>query len=385
MSLGRVAFLTNILPPYRKPVLLELARRCSHLKVFLSQPMEANRSWDVDWSGLDVQLQHTYTFTQRWRHVRAGGERVFVHLPLDTLSELHEFRPELIISVEMGLRTVLSALYRQFNPSTRLLVWADYSESTEQGRGSSRLLVRRTLKRFVDGFIVNGASGKRYIQSLGVAPERIFVVPYATDTRLFGAGEGREKEYNQHHLLYVGQLIQRKGLPSFLEALTRWANEHPSEQVTFTIAGNGPLRSQLEAARTPVNIQLNWLGSVPYESLPAVYRKATVFVLPAFAETWALVVNEAMASGLPVLGSIRAQAVEELVTDGETGWLFEPENADSVYGALDRCLSATPIYRAEMGRRAESLACTLTPEFTVDLIGQAAQHCLGILPSPATI
>ncbi len=75
------------------------------------------------------------------------------------------------------------------------------------------------------------------------------------------------------------------------------------------------------------NVKLEFLGVFQYDDLPEIYGSAEVFVLPTLADTWAVVVNEALLAGLPVLGSIYAQAVEELIQEGGTGWNFRPDNA----------------------------------------------------------
>lgn len=367
-ALGRVAFLTNFIPPYRKPVLVEFGRHCRELKVFVSTAMEANRAWAVDWGGLDVQVQKTFTFAQSWRHPKVGGERVFVHLPLDTYSELARFQPDVIVSVEMGLRTALAAAYRAGHRNTRLLAWADYAESTEQGRGKARAVVRGLLKSGVDGFIVNGASGARYLNSLGVASERLFRVPYATDVARFAE---TDRVPGDRRLVYVGQLIERKGLVPFIESLGRWAAQHAGERIRFELAGDGPLRNELAAIAVPENLRVELLGNLAYERLREVYAEASFFVLPAFADTWGLVVNEAMASGLPVLGSLGAQAVEELVVEGQTGWVFRPESEGSRYSAIERAMACDGDRMAEMGERARRTALKLTPKYTAGLLAQA--------------
>lgn len=367
--LGRVAFLTNLVPHYRKPVLLALAERSQHLKVLVSTTVEPNRAWQPDWNGLDVQLQRTFTFTQRWRHPNAGGEQVFVHVPFDTFAELRRFRPDVIISVEMGLRSILAALYRVMHKDSRLLVWADYAESTEQGRGRARALVRRLLKNGVDGFIVNGASGGRYMRSLGVPAQRLFTVPYATDVMHFSAYDAVPEP---DHLLYAGQLIERKGLLPFLSVLAEWARRHPERLLRFTLAGEGPLRPHLEAVEVPSNLKIEMPGNVPYERLGDLYSRASIFVLPAFADTWALVINEAMAAGLPVLGSTGAQAVEELVREGDSGWLFRAGDDGSVRSAIERCFSTCPEQLDRMRHSARGTAMALTPTYTADLLVSAA-------------
>ncbi len=85
---GRVALLTNFLPPYRIKVLQLLSRSVSQLRIFLSVAMEANRTWQPDWSGLDVVVQRNLALPARAKHARQHEEASTVHVPIDTLLQL---------------------------------------------------------------------------------------------------------------------------------------------------------------------------------------------------------------------------------------------------------------------------------------------------------
>jgi hypothetical protein len=119
---------------------------------------------------------------------------------------------------------------------------------------------------------------------------------------------------------------------------------------------------------------LQLLGEVPYKDLPRVYQECGVFVFPTLADEWGLVVNEAMASGLPVLGSIYSQAVEELVEDGVNGWVFRPDRSEELYRALERVFSTPAAALDQMRVRARERAEKLTPGWAADLVCQVIEH-----------
>ena len=85
-------------------------------------------------------------------------------------------------------------------------------------------------------------------------------------------------------------------------------------------------------------------------------------VFPTLADTWGLVVNEAMAMGLPVLGSIKSQAVMELIEDGVSGWWFDPMSPRDMDRAVDRALQASRETLSRMAERARDRARQVTPE-----------------------
>jgi glycosyltransferase involved in cell wall biosynthesis len=113
---------------------------------------------------------------------------------------------------------------------------------------------------------------------------------------------------------------------------------------------------------------------IGFGSVAKVDRQAGIFVFPTLADEWGLVTNEAMAAGLPVLGSLYSQSVEELVVEGETGWTFLPDRDEEMYSALQRVLT-TPVEELEQMRAtARKRIRDLTPDFVADQILQAIRY-----------
>ncbi len=344
--------------------------------------MEANRQWAVDWKGLDVVVQKTATLRRQWRHPQGFSEPAYLHLPLDTIQQLRRFDAEVVISNEMGFRTLLALAYRKSRPTSRLIVWAEMSQQTEQGRGWIRGMLRRLLQKQADGFIVLGESGARYIRSLGTDERKIFRVPYTTDVQRFAANPLLRPEEQARRLLYVGQLVERKGLLPFLAALSRWAAANPNRVVEFVLAGVGPLRDQLERQSISSNLKLHFLGNISYPDLPNVYAEHGLFAFPTLADCWGVVVNEALASGLPVLGSIYSQAVEELVQDGRNGWLFDPNDPDAMYRAIDAGMNTSLKVLNEMRQHARTTALQFTPDHVAGRIDEIVRSVAGNMKTP---
>jgi glycosyltransferase involved in cell wall biosynthesis len=92
------------------------------------------------------------------------------------------------------------------------------------------------------------------------------------------------------------------------------------------------------------------------------------------ADEWGLVVNEALAAGVPVLGSAYAQAVEELVEEGRTGWIFRPDHEDELYAALERFFAATESELNEMRVLARAKVIDLTPDAVVGPLVDAIRY-----------
>lgn len=338
----RVAWVTNIVAPYRVPVLRGLARALGAFRVFVSARSEPDRTWDVEWDGFDVTVQRNLSLRLRRRNPLGFVQEGVVHFPYSTWADLARFRPDVIVSNELGARSLLSAAYRLAHPRTRLVIHVDVAESTERGRGRARERVRRALIRRADRIVVNGASGRRYVEGLGADPRRIDAVPFTTDLRPFQRLDRTDPGHDDggRTVLYVGSLIERKNVVAFAAELAAWCATRPDRRVRLRLVGSGPRLAELRSLPRPDNLTLDERGDVPYAALPGVFADAHLLALPTLADTWGLVVNEAMAAGLPVLGSELSQAVDELVRDGANGWRFDPTRPGEMRAAIGRALDA---------------------------------------------
>jgi len=359
---GKVALLTNFVAPYRVPVFNYLASQLGELRILVSTPMEQDRPWRPEWGDLDVRIQRSLSFSSSLRHLDGTLMKAQVHLPYDTFFQLLRFRPNCTISGEMGLRTLMAWLYRQIFRRSRLVIWATLSDRTETAAGPIRTYLRKLLLSGADAVMTNGSAGKRYLLSLGYPEKHIYKIGQAIDLDLFRAPPTRPED-RAHDILFVGKLEPYKGLVPFLANLGEWANEHPETHFRFGILGSGSEKLAVEAALAalPPSIEAKILDPLPYDAMAGLYAQYGVLVLPSLFEEWGLVVNEAMASGAIVLGSKNAQAVEELVEDGVTGFTFDPYLKNSSHVALSRLSDATPKELDQIRRSAQARITVVTP------------------------
>ena len=355
----RVALLTNFVPPYRVSLFEALAGAVDRLLILTSTRMESNRPWSFEAGTLDVVVQRTLSLPQ----TQKGGsfrDRVDVHVPLDTSERLRDFAPDAIVTGELGARTI-AAIHFGSKHGVPVVVWATLSERTERRRGRVRRLVRERLLRSAEHVLVNGRSGERYVRSFGVSPERITRVPYTTAMEPFLALPLERPDAGALRVLFVGGLTQRKAPLALLQAVQAVAS--PSRPIELTFVGDGPLRVDLEqrASATPSGLAVRFTGGVEYAALPAYYGEADVLAFPTLADEWGLVVNEGLASGVPVLGSRESQAVEELIADGENGWLLDDCTPEAIARGLERVVGTPATERLRMRSAARASAASLAP------------------------
>ena len=216
----RTVLLCNFIPPYRVKLLQALRDRVDQLSIFVSTVMESDRPWAPDWDDLDVVVQKTKTFKWRHHHPLGFSFRGFMHFPLDTLSLLRRRDPDVVISGELGARTLLAALHcRLLRPHCRLIIWAMLSEQTELSWGLIRRLLRKLLLHSADAVLVNGKSGFRYIRSFDFPEERIAILAQPVDSGFLHQVTPERAAAGAYRLIYVGQLIARKGVDLLQDAL----------------------------------------------------------------------------------------------------------------------------------------------------------------------
>lgn len=369
----KVALLTNFIAPYRLPLLEELRDRVGELRIFLSTPMENERQWAVYWGTLDVTVQRNLSWGGHYHDKLGFSRKLQMHFPYDTLPQLRRYAPDVVISSELGMRSAQAALYRVLSRTTPLLIWATLSEHSERCWGTMRKTLRRSILSHADGVLVNGESGARYIRHFGLPDDHIFRINQPADVDLFTKVSNTRVRGPVIRLLHSGALTPRKGLTGFMRVLLAQAAQHPDIAFEVSWAGDGEDRTALAAMDLPPNVQQRFLGHQPYAALPKIYADADILMFPSLMDEWGLVVNEAMASGLPVLGSIYSQAVEELVEDGVTGWIFDPTDETTTNAALNRVFAASPAALTTMGDTARRRVMALTPASASERMVHAIQ------------
>ena len=363
--------LTNYVRKHHVLAFQQFAKRVRKLTVLLSVPMEPDRDWDTQWGGLDVQIQRNLMWTSNWKHSSGFSEPNFIHVPIDTPYRLWKLKPDIVLSYEMGFRTLLASVYRRLRRKTPLVMIGNMSQHIEQERGFLRRSLRKLICRGVDYFTYNGPSCKRYLDSLGIDDDQQFHFPYCIDDASVYRGERKPSaESSPLRLLYCGSISERKGIVQFAESLSRWCQSNPEQQVELMIAGSGELKEEV-ASHASDSLTVNFLGNCDVDQLRNAYGTADISVFPTFADEWGLVPIEAMASGLPVLGSIHAQSVEACCVDSENSWTFDPNSSDQIHDAIERALSCSREQIFEMGQAAKDAVANVSAETSGRLLAEA--------------
>ncbi|HLB42256.1 MAG TPA: glycosyltransferase family 4 protein [Gammaproteobacteria bacterium] len=134
---------------------------------------------------------------------------------------------------------------------------------------------------------------------------------------------------NDFIFLFIGRLIERKGIKELLKAFSKIKNN----QIKLVIVGDGPLKPYLENVLQSTN-NIYYAGRLEKEEIIEMYFISNVFVLPAHWEPWGLVINEAMAAGNPVIVSDQVGCADDLIIPGKTGLIIKNQSVDDLLKAM---------------------------------------------------
>ena len=241
------------------------------------------------------------------------------------------------------------------------------------------------LRCLFDAAVTGGKAHRRYLEQLHFPLDRVVGAYDVVDNAGIAAAVMKYRQDAQGGLdvpaapyfLYVGRLAPEKNVESLLSAWV--AYRQAGGNWSLVLVGDGPsaaaLRSQAEAS--PYGADVSFAGLRTSRELPQFYAFAGCFVLPSLREPWGLVVNEAMAAALPVLVSARCGCSEDLVKEGENGFLFDPTAISDLTHSLGAIASCSSEQLRDMGSTSARIIRTYSPQ-------RFGQEIAGLFREPIT-
>ena len=273
------------------------------------------------------------------------------------------------------------------------------SESARQDepRAWWKEMIKRQIVNLYSAALVGGRRHVEYLVELGMSRERIFTGYDVVDNSYFRqkaeeVGGRRSEVRKQYHLpenyfLASARFIEKKNLPRLIRAYAKYRqNSEVEEKVPWDLVllGDGPLRGTLNSQLSTLNLSnhVRLPGFKPYDELPVYYALAKAFVHPSTTEQWGLVVNEAIASGLPVIVSNRCGCVPELVNGN--GFTFAPSDEHELASRLLKMASLSDDERTRLAEASYRIAENFAPKCFGEGLELAAQLALN-LPRKASL
>jgi glycosyltransferase involved in cell wall biosynthesis len=294
----------------------------------------------------------------------ASGKTSFIRRVATHLCKSN--RINLVICAHINLLVVAWLVARLYG--ARLVLVIHGVDAWEPSSSSLTLRLVQTVDAFIS---ISRISAERFSRWSGAPNEQIFILPPCVDLDRFQAAQRDMTLVNKYGLqssrviLTMGRLESReryKGFDEVINVMPALVKRFPD--LRYLIVGDGSDRARLEAKVAALGLATNviFTGYIPESEKVAHYNLADAYVMPSTGEGFGIVLIEAAACGVPVVGS-RADGSREALLDGQLGQLVDPKKPDELVQAV-----ATILERAPMRRRLDGIECFSVENFKVRVV-----------------
>jgi glycosyltransferase involved in cell wall biosynthesis len=340
----RVVFLNNEILPYRIPLFQALHDRADlESCVLFSTRRSSERKWRIvpGELGFPHRILPGICLHPPKAHL---SEKRSIYINPTLIVELARLHPDVVVAYEFSVPSMTALLYARIT-GRPLLIWSECTGITDRHLTRDQRWARRVLIPRAQGFFGTSLLACRNLVALGAPPERVIEAPQVHQVKwIMGQADrfrGQSKASGET-VLYVGSLIERKGVGLLLRAFARASTNRPS--IRLRIVGSGPLQMPLTEQVRQLGLQnrVEFTGFIQPADIPREYAGADVFVLPSLEDTFAVVVVEAMACGTPVICSQFA-GVTSYLEDGRNAFIINPKDTELLAERILRVLDDRPL------------------------------------------
>jgi glycosyltransferase involved in cell wall biosynthesis len=361
----KAAVIIRRIGPYHVARLRALAEAAGD-GVLAVEVVAADETYQWDWIG-NIGLADRRTLFPTEAEVIAGT------LWRRMAATLGAWRPEVVAVPGWADPAGLAALAWCHHSRVPTILMSD-STAHDAPRRPWREAIKRAVVRMADAGLVAGTPHLAYLNALGMSEARIATGYDVVDNAFFARGADLARaeaprlraqlNLPERYLLSVCRFVEKKNLLRLMEAQAASVARYPSTALPLVLIGGGPLEQTLRSrAATPdLAGHVIFRPFAQYETLPALYGLASGFVLASTVDQWGLVINEAMAAGLPVLVSACCGAAEDLIVNGVTGFVVDPLDVKALADGLARLSCLDDVTRASMGAAARTRIGAWGPE-----------------------
>ncbi len=343
----RLLYIDDIPTPYRLDVHRLIAKRWpGAYKILFLAGAEPGRSWDFDFTGLDVEVLPGRQFAPM-----SARNPFQIKWNPSTRHALRSYRPDVVVLSGYVHPTVQVAAHWCRSNAVPYAVVCESNVRSSATSGSRWLLKRITLRPMLKGMsfaLPLGKEAEVYLRSFGLGEVPMYHFPNSPDVEAIAQravafmASGKEADLRRSLglpssaklALYVGRLIEIKRP---LDAVVAFEGLSPPDlDAALVMVGDGPLMPECQAACKRNNriFCVGWIKD--QEILVGLMAMSSMLLLPSESETWGAVVNEAMAAGVPVVASDHVGAAIEMIEDGRNGFVHPVGDVDAIRRAMRR-------------------------------------------------
>jgi len=384
-----ITWVTRSFLDYRIPVYAEINRLCNNqLTVIYFADVVPQRCQDKLKAilgeraiGLTGEVRIGGKKTENQTFANKGGIRIPLRPGL--IKQVKETKPDLLLSDGFFQWSYAALWLRKWKKIPHIMCY-ERTLHTERNVTPLRVFMRKIAAKYIDYICANGIQTKEYLIKFGYPAKKIVLGNMAADSKNLNQAILHKTTLDIEQFkakmgltgsvfLYVGQLIERKGI---LEMINAWKEfSKKQKNPTLILVGDGLLQPLVENI-----IQENQLstiqvtGRVDYEEVVNYYAAADVFIIPTLEDNWSLVVPEAMSCGLPIICSKYNGCWPELVKP-ENGWVFDPLNQSDFVQTLESAWSQKEEWPT-MGKQSLNIIEAFTPEKVAGQIYRACEEAV---------
>ncbi len=308
----KIALITNIPTPYRLPIYEKIHKKYGNdFLVLFAANSESNRSWKFS------SLNFNHLFLKENVKVKKDGFN-YIHNNIDVFQELKKFNPVVIITTGFNPTHLYGWLYAKLNGVKHICMTDGWLES-EKKLSFIHKFVRKIVFKSSHAFIGAGKNSLNLYRSYGIDENKLFQSHLCIDNELFNSDKSfKDRKYD---VMFSGQFTERKIPFLFAEVVEKISKEFLNLKVL--ILGDGPLKQDFLNRLKTSGIDYHYAGFVSQEKLPKYYSNAKILLFSTSHDAWGIVVNEAMASGTPVITTPFAGVVNDLLINQLNGYVLD--------------------------------------------------------------
>lgn len=302
----------------------------------------------------------------------------FAQLTNKLITTLNKVNPDILaISGYSRPAMLASLLWSLWNKKPTIL----FSESKEDDDSRSwwKEQIKAKLVSLYKAALVGGKVHKKYLEKLGMANNAIFLGYDVVENNIFNPKHLKSYScsLNKPYFLAINRFIPKKNLSFLVSAYSNYRQIVGNNAWDLVICGDGELRLQIEQQISSFGLEkaVHLPGFLQQEELFPYFAHASCFVHASTTEQWGLVVNEAMAAGLPVLVSNRCGCFEDLVIEGVNGFGFDPENLEQLTQLMSN-ISSENTNLQKMGQASLKQIQNYSPEYFASGLKQAVEYAM---------
>lgn len=350
----KILFVTNLPSPYRVDFFNELGKKTDLTVCYeRKKSSERNEKW-INKAG------------RTYKEVYISAKTLGVDRSIGTgiIKELRKKYDYVIISGWSSPSVMLAIIYCQIHNIPYIM---EDDGGLINPNGEKHKFIKRLLLRKLVAYFTTTSENIVVMNQLGVKQDKLYKYPFSSVMkRDIEDGFLKKEDVNnirqslgikeKNVILAVGQFIDRKGFDVLIKAFSKMP-----EDCGLYFVGGKPTKQYLDIVEQYNIANVHFIDFMEKEKLKSYYAAADIFVHPTREDIWGLVINEALAAGLPVITTNRCGAGLELIKNNENGFLVNVEDIDELYEKMQ-----TILYNKDLKQKMEKNAVEVIKNYTVE-------------------